>query len=269
MKLRILKWVSAALRVNPYLLFYYQLGIFNYKNLEDSGEEFFIKSILKKLYKKGHNLVLFDVGGNKGDYSKELAQVFPSSCIFCFEPNPDRKKDFEPISNVSHHALALSDQNGETIFYADHQTDSQTLSSFYPEFISRYSEDISEIQVKVTTVDTFCDENGIQYIDFIKIDTEGHELFVLRGSKSMLKKIGIIQFEFNTSNVYSRTFLKDFYDLLEDFSFYRLGRNCLIDINLYFEHNEIFAYQNIIAVSKRITQSDLWNINENRWVKRI
>ena len=58
MKLRILKWVSAALRVNPYLLFYYQLGIFNYKNLEDSGEEFFIKSILKKLYKKGHNLVL-------------------------------------------------------------------------------------------------------------------------------------------------------------------------------------------------------------------
>jgi hypothetical protein len=44
--------------------------------------------------------------------------------------------------------------------------------------------------------------------------------------KEALKKgiIEIIHFEFNEMNIFSRTFFKDFYDLLEDYQLFRVLR---------------------------------------------
>jgi hypothetical protein len=86
----------------------------------------------------------------------------------------------------------------------------------------------------------------------LKIDTEGSELEVLKGAEKMLcnKKIDIIQFEFNSLNVISRVFLKDFYDILKDFSLYRINTNCLIPLPKYDTENEIFKYQNFLAVRR-------------------
>jgi hypothetical protein len=70
----------------------------------------------------------------------------------------------------------------------------------------------------------------------------------------MLKenKIKIIQFEFNEPNVANRVFLKDFYQLLPNFSFYRIKIGGLIPLGEYNSKNEIFRYQNILAINKNI-----------------
>ena len=45
-------------------------------------------------------------------------------------------------------------------------------------------------------LDDYCKEYGIEFIDFLKIDTEGSELPILRGGTLILPKIKYIQFEY-------------------------------------------------------------------------
>jgi len=55
------------------------------------------------------------------------------------------------------------------------------------------------ITVRWTTIDRFCAEQKIKKIDVLKIDTEGFELEVLKGTEAMLKRraISFVYFEFN------------------------------------------------------------------------
>ena len=97
-------------------------------------------------------------------------------------------------------------------------------------------------------------ENDIPFIDFLKIDTEGYEMPCLIGAKESIEnnKIKVIQFEFNTMNVYSKVFFKDF-DLLSDkYSLYRLIQDGLIPINTYDPIScELYEFQNILAINKK------------------
>jgi polynucleotide 5'-kinase involved in rRNA processing len=97
-------------------------------------------------------------------------------------------------------------------------------------------------EVEIVTIDEVIEKEKIVRIDFLKIDTEGHELAVLEGASNALKAgiIRCIQFEFNEMNVVSRTFFKDFKNILKDFNgMLPLGDQPVI--------TEIFAFQNIVA----------------------
>ena len=98
----------------------------------------------------------------------------------------------------------------------------------------------------------------IDRISLLKIDTEGTEYDVLMGGKETLKqgKIDIIQFEFNEMNVYSRTFMKDFVEILPKYEFFRLMPYGLYPMGEYRPSTwEIFAFQNIAAIRKDIVSS--------------
>ena len=105
-------------------------------------------------------------------------------------------------------------------------------------------------EISLNSIDDYCLMNGITTIDFLKIDTEGNELNVLKGAQRMLtsNSINIIQFEFNEMNIISRVFLKDFYTILRGYEFYRLNTNELLPLGNYKSINEIFQFQNIIAI---------------------
>ena len=100
--------------------------------------------------------------------------------------------------------------------------------------------------------DQFAEENRIQSIDFLKIDTEGHDYDVLAGARQLLvsNRINVIQFEFNKMNVVSRIFFKDFFNLLENYRLFRMLKDGLIPIGHYRPGKcEFFAYQNIVAIN--------------------
>ena len=108
------------------------------------------------------------------------------------------------------------------------------------------------VEVSMDTMDNFTKKEGITYIDFLKIDTEGSELAVLQGASKLLenKSIGCIHFEFNEMNVISRTFFRDFRKLLHDYDLYRLLPKGLLPLDDSILFTEIFVYQNIIALPK-------------------
>ncbi|UII29470.1 FkbM family methyltransferase [Fulvivirga maritima] len=106
-------------------------------------------------------------------------------------------------------------------------------------------------EITLTSLDDFCYENDIRQIDFLKADVEGFELEVFHGSKNMLPYIYFIQFEFSFANYNSKTYLKDFFELLADFDIYRVINDGISKID-YDPRYEILLTSNYLAVNKKL-----------------
>jgi FkbM family methyltransferase len=222
-------------------------------DLSESGELNTIK-VLKKYFHSREHISIFDVGGNLGHYSRALAQCFGSKAtIYAFEPSPKTFDQFikntSDIDTIKASNLGFSDREEKSSLYMDHEL--STLASVYPRNLTHHEKIISQVEeIKLTTIDRFCEENKIDQIDFLKLDIEGHELRALNGAHRMIEndKIDFIQFEFGGCNIDSRTFFQDFYYLLiEKYRLFRIVRNGLIEIEKYEEINEIFRALNYLA----------------------
>jgi FkbM family methyltransferase len=247
------KSINADLHVHGLLQIGAGTGIY----LGNESEQFFIKNILKQQFKSKKCPVIFDVGANVGTYSLEIKRHIADAEIFAFEPVFETFLELE--KNASDKAklfnIGFGELKGKGLLY---NTANSTISEIttthkdiLPEIFKNTNEIIS-IEFDIDTIDDFCYLNNIQNIDFLKIDVEGNELSILKGASKMLANNGIqiIQFEFNTHNVYARVFLRDFYLILKDFDFYRMKPNGLLALGNYAAKNEIFTAQNLIAVHK-------------------
>lgn len=220
----------------------------------ESGECFVIDFVQKKAKGK---LILFDVGGNVGKYSKLLDSIIPSNrTIHAFEPSKITSEKFKEttkgISELILNNCGLSDEKGELELFYDKETSG--LSSLYQRDLKHANIEMSKSEmIKLIRLDDYCENNAITTIDLLKIDVEGHELAVLKGCGKLLsdKKIKNIQFEFGGCNIDSRTYFKDFYNLLSNnYKIYRIIKNNIIEINTYTELNEIFTTVNYFAELK-------------------
>ena len=252
------KYIARKIRKSQILA-----GIGSGGSVENSGE----KSILKKLKSiKQDSYCLFDVGANKGDFTKLILDFFGNEIfkIHSFEPS---KATFELLNNniKSHKAIlnnkGLGKEAGTFPFYTDFPgSGTASLTKRNLDFLGvdfDYSED-----VLIDTLDDYCLANNIKDIDLLKIDVEGHELDVLEGSKEMLKRkmIKMVSFEFGGCNIDTRTFLRDFYYLFKEFGFllYRITPSgYFFPLNSYSEKLEQFRTTNFIAIRKDIAKNIL------------
>lgn len=238
---------------------YNNIGILKWANDEISGEKFVIEKVLKTRLSFENELILFDVGANIGRYSIMLSETLPCSQIYAFEPNIYAFEIFKKNTNkknIKAYKFGLGTENavGKIYTYAD-ELHSEHASIFeghkyvISDKLSR--KEIVAIEIEIKTLDSFCNENNIDHIDFLKIDTEGYEYKIICGAINLIKekKVKIIQFEFNVANILSRTFLKDFYNLLfPQYNFYRVDTERLIPLGEYNSANEIFKFQNILLI---------------------
>lgn len=168
--------------------------------------------------------VVFDVGGYDAQYARRIHELDPNINLYVFEPNPDTFENklqtaFKGASkNVHLVNMGLSDKSGEATLFTN--TSRGATDSLHRVKDGKYFH-TGSVQVKLSTVDAYSAEHGISHIDFLKIDTEGNDLHVIRGAEKMLKdgKIDVIQFEFSLHYTYSHIYFKDFADYLGQFGF--------------------------------------------------
>jgi FkbM family methyltransferase len=199
---------------------------------------------------------ILDIGANVGEWSQLFLAEIPSAKVFMFEPLERCREEIRRKNLVAQIVpYALSDQEGSTVFHYSSEID--TMASIDQRRDSFYSEENHLIlQIETTTIDLFMEKENIEFVDFMKMDIEGHEFKVLCGAKESLRngKIGALTFEFGAGNVNSRTFFHDFYDLLREFDFeiFRIvpgGR--LLQVNEYYEDLEYFrGVSNYLALLK-------------------
>lgn len=103
------------------------------------------------------------------------------------------------------------------------------------------------------TLDYYCQNHNIDEIDFLKMDIEGNEYKALLGASGLLKqkKIGVIQIETGGANMDSRTYFRDYWNLLhEDFNVFRILQNGFKKIEKYEEELECFITTNWLFIKR-------------------
>ncbi len=219
-----------------------------------SGEKRFLRRLAPQW---GSSPTILDVGAHHGDYARFVKQLAPRATIYAFEPHPrtfavlEKQASRDGVIAVNR---GCGDATGpvDLYDYADHS--GSVHATVYPEVITSLHRGRSEsVRAQVIRLDEFIRERGIKHVELLKIDTEGHELKVLLGLREALANhlIDVVQFEFNSMNVMSRAFCRDFYAALPDFTFYRLVRDGPVPMGEYWPvFCEIFAYQNIVGIRK-------------------
>jgi FkbM family methyltransferase len=257
-------------RLQPLWRWLHTLSIFgmNYGGggaIETSGELFVLGKVAAPALFGIPSPVVFDVGANTGEYSLQIMSYLPGARIFAFEPGLSayteltrRVAGTEHTGLIETHNIGFSDTERTAALhsYKIEGREVSPLSSIdlrLPTQVIEVERHSTE-QIKVTTLDTFCSRQKIDHIDLLKIDVEGHELAVLNGARGLLDQglISMIQFEFGSANIYSRTYFYDFWSLLAgDFEIYRLIPSGIVPIPFYGEHREIFLTSNYLAIRKR------------------
>lgn len=229
------------------------MGILNYENTTNSGEH----NLLHRLARIKPKTIV-EVGAHDGTDTITLHSMFPSAKIFAFEPHPGNyqklKKATKELKNIKAFESGLGSKSSRAVLWdhAIHASGSQHATLSRDVMRKIHNSKAIGVKVNITTLDNIAKENKISQIDFLKIDTEGHELEVLNGAKSLINKgrISYIQLEFNSMNAITKVFLGDFMKLLKGYSWYRLLPRSFIHLSNYNPTEmEIFAYQNLLAIS--------------------
>ena len=137
---------------------------------------------------------------NNDDYGSQDWQIFaPNLSIYGFDADADAcdeanaELETRQINwNEIHIPLALGKAVEERTLYV---TKAPMCSSLYPPnepYLKRFA-GLPELvnldfsfEIDTTTLDNFCQEEGINEIDFLQIDVQGADLDVLEGSKKIL-----------------------------------------------------------------------------------
>ncbi len=208
------------------------------------------------------NPIIFDVGANKGSWAIKVSEHFSNARIHAFEPVLDTFNDLVENTNginIKCNNLAILDKLGQTNFYYYGRKDAKHLSELSS--IYKRSEEIernfgltkSILTVNTTTISSYCNENNIKNIDFLKIDTEGAEHNVINGAMDLIKSrlITYIQFEYGGTYLDSKNTLKNMYNILSEYYLiYKILPKSLLDTNQWDERLEDYKYANYIAILK-------------------
>jgi FkbM family methyltransferase len=179
-----------------------------------NGEYWLLDAVLARA-ERAKPLTLLDVGANRGDWTRRaldrLAKRELGANVHAFEPAPttlrflQQRFGFEPRVRVL--PYALSDQPGRaTLYVVGELAGTNSLVD---------TQRGTPTPVAVTTLDAYLAEQQIEHIAFLKSDTEGNDLAVLRGGAAALAagRIDVWQFEYNSRWVFARAFLRDVFEL--------------------------------------------------------
>jgi FkbM family methyltransferase len=200
--------------------------------------------------------VVFDVGANLGQWSKALLaqQPPPDLNLLAFEPSSYCCDRIRSIGlPVKLHQVAVAAECGTMLLHSPSDgSPSAALHLRRDSYLSCQSQRAE--RVEVTTLDAVIAQHGFPRVDLIKLDIEGHELAALKGARASLEAsiIRALTFEFGSANVDTRTYFRDYWDLLTGYGF-RISRmapgGVLVSIEEYYEDLEYFrGSTNFVAI---------------------
>ncbi|MBN9516655.1 MAG: FkbM family methyltransferase [Alphaproteobacteria bacterium] len=156
--------------------------------------------------------IIVDVGANKGDTVARFLEAFPAAGVWALEPHPDTYAGMAPRfagdTRVRPRRLALSSRAGTSIM---HSYTNAAINSLSP--VAQGAEGLVDgsvvasaaVEVELQSLRQFCTNEGLERVDILKLDTQGHELDILQGETEFLRsgKVRFVLVELLFSSVYA------------------------------------------------------------------
>ncbi len=155
---------------------------------------------LKDLLNKGENC--FHIGASDARHSYVMSQLVEDGQIYAFEPSSYSyqhlvlMKKLHRLKNINTYRLAVSDKPGVVTLVTPRKSTGHAGRSF-AYITGRNNSDVmrSDInatssikeEVKAISVDQFTGQNDLKKVDFIRCDTEGSEMLILKGAQQTIE----------------------------------------------------------------------------------
>jgi FkbM family methyltransferase len=208
--------------------------------------------------------IVFDIGANVGQSSTLYLTKFPTSHIYCFEPVSDTfrqlQNNLEGNKRVDCYQLAFGSAKSQGKMVL--QGNSDMCSLFVSDEVIPQNAVLTE-SVDIVTIDEFCHVQEIDRINYLKIDTEGGDLEVLRGAVKMLaeQRIDCVQVEagMNPGNHkhVPLEFLKEF---LESHRYFLFGIYEQVS-EKWLNGEPHLRFANLLFISHRIKETNRIEVN--------
>ena len=218
-------------------IFLYILKLFDYFHQRK------IFNFLKKKNLKKIN-IFFDIGAHEGESIEIFSKNFTISKIYSFEPSPINflklknkvnlfLKNFKDIK-VYVENVGLGDEKKRIYLKQLNESSSSTInqinknSKYFKKkrfFLNKLHTKnfYKNIDIQIIRLDEYLNNNSIEYINFMKVDTEGYELDVLKGLGTKIYNVQYIMFEHHYHDMLIKTYkFSDINELLVKNNFIKI-----------------------------------------------
>lgn len=203
----------------------------------------------------GEPKVIFDVGAHLGQTTLHFRKAFRSAFIHSFEPVAQNFKQLVKKVGKRDRLVVNQVALGNCIGTA-----------FIEEGFSGLTHSISttaegnkiqgKAKVSVDTIDGYMNRNGIHKIDLLKIDSEGHEIEILRGAQTTMDsgriKTILTECDFCREDK-QHTYFPDLLEYLDDQGFAFFG---LYDV-IHYSNSHGIGYCNALFLNRETFSSPL------------
>ena len=237
--------------INYFTLFFIKIFDFFHKRK--------ILNFLKSKFNKFE--ILFDVGGHVGESIDLFLKNFQVNRIFSFEASPlnfkilnsklpHLKKKFS-ASKIVIENLAVGNEKKKISINQFLESSSSTIkevnqnSEYFKKKFMFLKKNVEgnffyKVDVNMTSLYEYINDNNLSSIDFIKIDTEGYEYEVLLGLRDKIKNVKIIFFEHHYDNMIIKNYkFSDLHALLIKNNFKKIFK-----IKMPFRKSFEYIYEN-------------------------
>jgi FkbM family methyltransferase len=209
--------------------------------------------ILKKIFKKNIGTVI-DIGAHRGETINFLIKNFKYNKIYAFEPNSESynvlKKEIRSfnknkdiylinkgvgIKNEEKFLIESTDSTSAT--YCNLKSNSKYFKK--KKFFFEYKT-LKKQKTNILTLEAFFKEKKLKNVNYLKIDTEGYELNVIKGLGKYIKKIRLIHFEHHYDDMYIKNYtFQDIHIYLSKNNFRKIYK-----LKMFFRKTFEYVYEN-------------------------
>jgi FkbM family methyltransferase len=136
---------------------------------------------------------ILDIGAHRGNWTDKMMKIYPNANYYLFEANKYNYNRFNNVDNIKIINEVLNDKIEEVDWYQNKGTG----DSFFKEKTKHYL-DTSATKKTTTTLDIVMEQNNFLKDSkniLIKIDCQGAEIPILKGSTKILSSVDFIIIE--------------------------------------------------------------------------
>jgi FkbM family methyltransferase len=148
---------------------------------------------LASMIGKGESVIV-DIGANRGDTVARFLDAIPAASIFAVEPHPETFAQlhgrFGHLAQVRARNLGISNRSGYATLYSYSNAAINSLSPVATgarTLMEGAIEPTGEISVPVQSLADFLAQEGLNKVDVLKLDTQGHEVEILGSAMNELR----------------------------------------------------------------------------------